>query len=59
MLAGEPPHTGSSVQAVIAKVLSAQPTRLRVLRDTVPEAIDAAIAKALAKPPPEVAEFKT
>jgi len=51
MLAGEPPHTGASVQAVIAKLLTERPTRLRVLRDTVPEGTDAAVAKALAKLP--------
>jgi len=51
MLAGEPPHTGASVQAVIAKLLTERPTRLRVIRDTVPEGIDAAVAKALSKLP--------
>jgi Tol biopolymer transport system component len=51
MLAGEPPHTGASVQAVIAKLLTERPTRLRVIRDAVPEAVDEAVAKALAKVP--------
>jgi serine/threonine protein kinase/Tol biopolymer transport system component len=51
MLAGEPPHSGVSVQAIIAKLLTERPTRLRVIRDTVPEAVDAAVAKALAKLP--------
>ena len=51
MLAGEPPYTGASVQAVIAKLLTERPTRLRVIRDTVPQAVDAAVAKALAKLP--------
>ncbi|MEO7503340.1 MAG: protein kinase [Gemmatimonadaceae bacterium] len=51
MLAGEPPHTGASVQAIIAKLLTERPTRLRVIRDTVPEEVDAAVAKALAKLP--------
>jgi len=50
-LAGEPPHTGPTVQAVIAKLLTERPTRIRTLRDTVPEGIDAAVAKALAKVP--------
>jgi len=49
MLAGEPPHTGPTVQAVIAKLLTERPTRLRTVRDTVPEAIDDAVAKALAR----------
>jgi serine/threonine protein kinase len=51
MLAGEPPHTGVSKRAVIAKLLTERPTRLRVIRDTVPETVDAAVAKALAKLP--------
>ena len=51
MLAGEPPHTGPSVQAVIAKLLTERPTRLRVIRDSVPESVDSAVAKALAKLP--------
>jgi Tol biopolymer transport system component len=51
MLAGEPPHSGASVQAIIAKLLTERPTRLRVLRDAVPEGVEAAVAKALAKLP--------
>jgi hypothetical protein len=51
MLAGEPPVTGPTVQAVIAKLLTERPTRLRTLRDTIPDPIDAAVAKALAKVP--------
>jgi dipeptidyl aminopeptidase/acylaminoacyl peptidase len=51
MLAGEPPHTGATAQAVIAKLMTERPTRLRVLRETVPESVDAAVANALAKVP--------
>ena len=51
MLAGEPPVTGPTVQAVIAKLLTERPTHLRVVRDTVPEGVDAAVAKALSKVP--------
>jgi hypothetical protein len=51
MLAGEPPVTGPTVQAVIAKLLTERPTRLRVVRDTVPEGVDTAVGKALAKVP--------
>jgi Tol biopolymer transport system component len=51
MLGGEPPHSGASVQVIIAKLLTERPTRLRVLRDTVPEGVDTAVAKALAKLP--------
>ena len=51
MLAGEPPHTGPTVQSVVAKLLTERPTRIRTVRDTVPEGIDTAVAKALAKVP--------
>ena len=51
MLAGEPPHSGPTAQAVIAKLLADRPTSLRTLRDTVPEAVEAAVEKALAKAP--------
>jgi serine/threonine protein kinase len=51
MLAGEPPHSGATSQSVIAKLLTEKPTQLRVVRDTVPEHIDAAVMKALAKVP--------
>jgi Tol biopolymer transport system component len=63
MLAGEPPHTGPTVQAVIAKLLTERPTRLRTVRDTVPEGVDAAVTRALARTPadrfPSVGEFAT
>jgi len=49
MLAGEPPVTGPTAQAMIAKLMTERPTHLRVLRGSVPEAIDAAVAKALDK----------
>jgi len=42
MLAGEPPFSGASAQAVIAKLITERPTRLRTVRDTVPEAVDVA-----------------
>jgi hypothetical protein len=48
MLAGEPPHTGATVQAVIARLMTERPTRLRTIRDTVPEGVDNAVAQALA-----------
>ncbi len=51
MLAGEPPVTGPTAQAMIAKLLTERPTRLRVVRDSVPEGVDVAVAKALAKTP--------
>ena len=51
MLAGEPPVTGPNVQAMIAKLLTERPARLRVVRDTVPDGVDAAVARALARIP--------
>ena len=51
MVAGEPPVTGATAQAMIAKLMTERPTHLRVLRDTVPPGIDTAVAKALAKTP--------
>ena len=51
MLAGEPPVTGPSAQAMIAKLMTERPVHLRVVRGSVPEAVDAAVAKALDKTP--------
>ena len=51
MLAGEPPHTGPTAQAIIAKLLTQPPIRLHVVRGDVPPEIDGAIATALAKAP--------
>ena len=49
MLAGEPPHTGPTAQAIIAKLLTEPPTRIQVLRRDVPAELEAAVATALAK----------
>ena len=51
MLAGEPPVTGPNAQAMVAKLMTERPVSLRVVRDTVPEALDLAVQKALAKVP--------
>ena len=51
MLAGEPPVTGASAQSMIAKLMTENPTHLRVLRSTVSPELDAAVAKALSKTP--------
>lgn len=48
MLASEPPHTGANAQVIIAKLLTERPIKLRVLRETVPDGIEAAVGKALA-----------
>ena len=51
MLVGEPPFTGPSAQAVIAKVLTEEPPPPSRQRKSVPPAIDAAVLTALAKLP--------
>jgi serine/threonine-protein kinase len=51
MLTGEPPHTGATAQAVIAKVLGEPARSVRFARDAVPPHVDAAILRALAKIP--------
>ncbi len=51
MLTGDPPVTGATAQAMIAKLMTERPTRIRVVRDTVPEPVDTAVFKALAKIP--------
>src|SRR5688572_1162093 len=51
MLAGEPPVTGATAQAMIAKLLTERPVKLRVLRHTVPLEMENATEKALSKVP--------
>jgi serine/threonine protein kinase len=51
MLAGEPPFTGPTAQAIIAKRFTDPVPSVRRLRETVPVAMDQAIAKALARAP--------
>ncbi len=51
MLTGEPPHTGATVQSIVARLLMVEPTRPRVIRSSVPPALDSAVMKALAKLP--------
>ncbi len=51
MLVGEPPFTGPSVQAIVAKVMSEAPRDLVAQRKTVPEHVAATIAQALEKLP--------
>jgi len=50
MLAGEPPYTGTTPQAIVAKRLSQPPPPLRTVRE-VPEALDQTIQTALARNP--------
>jgi len=51
MLAGEPPYTGPTAQAVMAKKLSEVTPRVSVVREMVPESVDRVVVKALAKSP--------
>ncbi len=48
MLAGEPPFTGATAQAVIAKRFQGEVPSVRAVRPSVPVQIEAAITKALA-----------
>src|SRR5665213_1889324 len=51
MLAGEPPFTGPTAQAIVAKVVTAPAPSVRSKRDSVPENVDEAIRVALQKVP--------
>jgi eukaryotic-like serine/threonine-protein kinase len=51
MLTGEPPFTGATAQAVIAKMMTSPAPSARVARPSVPEALDETVRKALAPVP--------
>ena len=51
MLAGQPPHVGPTVQALISKVMTEDPRPIDQLRRTVPDHVSAALDQALAKVP--------
>ena len=51
MLAGEPPYTGPTLQAILARALTEKPRPLHQVRETVPEGVESAVQKALAKSP--------
>jgi eukaryotic-like serine/threonine-protein kinase len=51
MLTGNPPHTGSSAQQIIMKIITEQPQPVTELRKSVPANVAAAIGKALEKLP--------
>jgi eukaryotic-like serine/threonine-protein kinase len=63
MLAGEPPFTGPTAQAVIAKVITSEPLSPRQLRKSVTEQIEWAVLHALEKVPSDrfasAAEFSS
>ncbi len=51
MLAGQPPHTGSTAQAVLASILTQQPPPVVEFRETVPDWLAALTHRALARLP--------
>ncbi|MDF1502376.1 protein kinase [Roseisolibacter sp. H3M3-2] len=51
MLTGEPPHTGSSAQAIIMKIVTDEARPIRELRKSVPPHVAAAVARAVEKVP--------
>jgi serine/threonine-protein kinase len=51
MLVGEPPHTGSTSQAIMARLMTERPRAVRESRASVPEHVDDAVAVALEKLP--------
>jgi eukaryotic-like serine/threonine-protein kinase len=51
MLAGEPPHHGTTAQAIIAKLMTEVPRPLPIIRHTVPLHVDEAVRCALEKLP--------
>ena len=61
MLTGEPPHSGATVQAVIAKLMTERPTAIRTVRETVSPELETTVNRALAKVPadrwPSAADF--
>jgi serine/threonine-protein kinase len=51
MLVGEPPFTGPTAQAIVAKVMTAEPAGLTGQRKSIPPAVEEAVLTALAKLP--------
>jgi len=51
MLTGEPPFTGPTAQAIIARVMTEEPRSLTIQRKTIPPHVEAAVHMALAKLP--------
>ncbi len=51
MLTGDPPFSGHTVQAIVAKVMTERPTPPTTVRDTVPRNVEHAVLIALAKVP--------
>ena len=61
MLTGEPPFTGPTPQAIVARRLLEPPRRIQTVRSSVPSAVEAAIMRALERNPvdrfPDVSAF--
>ena len=61
MLTGEPPFTGATAQAIMARRLTEPPRAIRPVRPSVPAAVEAALLRALERVPADrftdVAEF--
>src|SRR5439155_16588112 len=55
MLAGEPPYTGPTPQAIIARALTETPRPIHPMRASVPEAVRAVTTKATAGTPADLA----
>jgi serine/threonine-protein kinase len=51
MLAGEPPYTGPTAQAVLARKSSGDIPKISTIREAVPSGVEAAVLRALAKTP--------
>ncbi len=51
LLAGEPPFTGGTAQAVLAKIITGGPPSILEVRSAVPRNVDAAIRRALERVP--------
>ncbi len=51
MLTAEPPFTGNTAQAIIARVMTEQPRSIALQRHTVPPHVEAAVTQALEKLP--------
>jgi serine/threonine-protein kinase len=51
MLTGEPPYTGPTAQAIIARVMTEEPRSLTLQRRTIPPHVETAVQVALAKLP--------
>ncbi|HET9066574.1 MAG TPA: protein kinase [Gemmatimonadales bacterium] len=51
MLAGEPPFTGPTAQAIITRSITEKPRALTATRESLPPVVDSAVMRALAKAP--------